>query len=472
MSTSKYNDLHPPIIIDIGSKTTKYVHQFHYTNIPTEQVSSDKNKAHNSNESNIDPNKEFDKYSHVKTFETNVCNSESELKSECTFKYKKTFVLREKQKNYFLNEGLFADDIMKWSEFWEDKIKKIQNDIGENDFNETPLIIMHDSVNSEKFQEKVKKMYDILFNKFHAQYVMICSSAMVNLFSYNITDGIVVDLGDSKTSITSVRDGFTKYSNNIHVPLLSGRTITAVAAIQKKNKDFTDTTIDYESYNCEEKEKIHSYDNSYKNKDNLFGCLNYLYLYPEEFRSIFQKTKSNNSFLYFLNDLQTYDEEKRNRMISAKYKSKQILSFGRNDSFLLEEKKDAYDDMFIENSLNGENKLIKENALSYGRQYSLSHLIANQIKMEYGEEMKRDVDIVFCGGVLETPDIIEMIKNDLNSSIEMENIHLHFPDTKKAHVAFTKGANYLSKLTGIENLMISKSDFNELGEEKMCFNYV
>jgi hypothetical protein len=117
---------------------------------------------------------------------------------------------------------------------------------------------------------------------------------------------------------------------------------------------------------------------------------------------------------------------------------------------------------------NKENKSFSSILIDYEK-YSLIQLIKNQIKLEYDiNDSKNKINVAFCGGVLNTPNMKIKIKNDL----ETDKINCHFPTIDKVEFNFYKGAYYLSKLTGIENLMLSKHDYYEFGENRMGFNYI
>jgi actin-related protein len=423
-SINKLNDYYPPIIIDIGTKTTKSIHPITHLNNLEEEIKFEINSQKSQVNENIHNfNKNFEGIKCINSFET---YSTIDRESEIEFKQLK-----------FPHEIIFKDDIEKWSLFWQTIVEKVGNaHFGEDyfkreGFSETPVIIMHDSVNSRQKQEEVEKIYENLFQKFQAQYVMICSSAMVNLFSYNISDGIVVDLGESKTSITSVRDGFTNYQNSFNYPFLSGRIITTLFHMKANN--YYKKIMTYQDYINAENKKHESFSNHY-NKD-----LHYFHLNPGVIKCI-----------------NKHKEDEENNLLNFIIKNMTKI----NEIFQEISEKDI--------TKNKENKSFSSILIDYEK-YSLIQLIKNQIKLEYDiNDSKNKINVAFCGGVLNTPNMKIKIKNDL----ETDKINCHFPTIDKVEFNFYKGAYYLSKLAGIENLMLSKHDYYEFGENRMCFNYI
>jgi len=54
------------------------------------------------------------------------------------------------------------------------------------------------------------------------------------------------------------------------------------------------------------------------------------------------------------------------------------------------------------------------------------------------------------------------------------SLNLYFPndDEKDTSIAFYKGANYLTKLPDLENIMITKEDYMDHGVENLTYFFV
>lgn len=86
-------------------------------------------------------------------------------------------------------------------------------------------------------------------------------------------------------------------------------------------------------------------------------------------------------------------------------------------------------------------------------------------------------NVYFCGGVLNSNNYSECIRNNLNQLISNENkneIYYNFSSSKLNDniYSFYKGANYLSKLEELDSIMISRLDYYEKGKDQLCFNFI
>lgn len=551
MSTNSLSDFRPPIIIDIGTNSIKYSQPILNTCKLAKEVIKERNQKPNSidpQDEVINANKIFNYKNCIETFQTSTLyniNNDDFINLD----YNKKCVHYEPKPKRFQHEAIYAGRIYNF-DTWETIIntigkRELDTDyFNKEQFNETPIILMQDSLSLKELKEQVKVIYNILFEKFKAQYVMICSSGIVNLFSHNLSNGIVVDLGESKTSITPVHNGFANYNNSIHNQFLSGRTITSMMGLLDNNNanDYDikkmNTTLTYKEYNNKLKLKHDNDENSIpfiNEKQNRFGHLNYLYTFPEVFRSMFRDDmrvsheiiedfiysgfNNNNKKFNMRSNIKLYENDKtqsdsnnNNYNKSANYNNIRAINksnkglgdqeikakiklvdvnrwkeeinniYQRNqqkeeNSFSSDDDEEViYDDKNLNYDmyLNEENYLLKKEELNKFRQFSLSHLIANQMKLEFGNDNKNWAkygNVVFCGGVLNTPGMKQMIEEDMKSVFSKE-VNLFFPDIKDCARAFYKGANYMSKLTDLENLMVSRKDYFELGEERLCYNYI
>jgi len=180
----------------------------------------------------------------------------------------------------YKNEIIFAGMINNF-EGWRSLIRLIgETQMGKynfitKSFSETPIIITQHALSFNSLKSQVKQIYEILFEEFKCPYVLICSQAILNLFSYNLSSGIVVDIGESGCEVASVLNGFTHYNQTLNCSFLSGRNMTAlnIMSTMKSNnieKEFDLKTF-YESKFKKEKEWIEN-----KNYEYMNNFLSYL----------------------------------------------------------------------------------------------------------------------------------------------------------------------------------------------------
>ena len=117
---------------------------------------------------------------------------------------------------------------------------------------------------------------------------------------------------------------------------------------------------------------------------------------------------------------------------------------------------------------------IKNSALKNFRHLSLAHMLITHI----GKLMKSDSynaktyeNIYFTGGVLKTPFIKDIIKEDILSLSSIKNLNIIFPECDPS-ISFYKGVNYLSKLPDLETIMVSRQDYFDYGAEHLSYNYI
>ncbi len=208
---------------------------------------------------------------------------------------------------------------------------------------------------------------DILFEEYKCPLLLICSQALLNLFSFNQLSGTVVDLGESGTQISSVIDGYTQYNDCIYDSFLSGRNMNLLFYYEKmKNSnrfsiDKSNFSLDYLDYMNAKSERelisnlyfyrkffddIKNEELKYKlikesliskdinitkdislfdretirqdeikireklenYKDNDFDCFDAFYFYTKFFRNVYEK--ENNPFNFIVeNNSKKYEEE-------------------------------------------------------------------------------------------------------------------------------------------------------------------
>lgn len=130
-----------------------------------------------------------------------------------------------------------------------------------------------------------------------------------------------------------------------------------------------------------------------------------------------------------------------------------------------------------------ESNYMNQSELNLFRHNSLIHLLGYQLEKCVSDDIENGsiyANIVFTGGVLNTPGLKQILQNDMkslmykgHSNINDKYIKLHFPnDEDDSSIGFYKGANYLAKLNGLRNLMVSRQDYYELGVQGLGYNYI
>lgn len=394
-------------------------------------------------------------------------------------------------------------------------------------FSETPVILTQNSLKFDQLQRQVRMQYEVLFEDFKCPYIMICSQALMNLYSYNQHSGIVVDIGESGTSISTIVNGFTQYDNSIYIPFISGRSITSMMALCKKNESnisnkvllndyeiFEQYNIDYTQYLESKFIKESDLNQAYVPGKDLQNKLTkiyntevnfhkmsltpYLIFYPEIFKTIINRKVN-----------QINVDNTASKVIKQMFNSKDLKlssnrfidNFNKIASFLIPEKglnvfespKNKFDNYlpndfsekliwpYRENEcvekdiLITETNMLNSNYLSENfKLLGLSHILVSHIQKitkmnaDYSSQLQ---NVYFTGGVLKTPFIKKLIKDDLESTLIKKNINIHFPD-KDPQYNFYKGANFFSKLPELENVMVSRKDYFEYGSEQLSYNYI
>ena len=85
--------------------------------------------------------------------------------------------------------------------------------------------------------------------------------------------------------------------------------------------------------------------------------------------------------------------------------------------------------------------LINKEELVKFRHYSLSHLLYYEIEqLLYEDPDFRNFDVVFAGGVLNIPNLRDVLKKDLESLTNNADntMSIRFPDINDSHVRFIK----------------------------------
>ncbi len=370
---------------------------------------------------------------------------------------------------------------------------------------ETPLIITQKALPFSLLQNQLKKIYEIAFEEYRTPYLLVCSTAMLNLFSHNLSSGIVVDIGESSTNITAIVDGFTQYESSLNSEYLSGRNVTYAMAtfenlennvISSMENEKSSFEISFEEYlqtkhNKEQNslkyihKKIDESSKDYNDKNVYMGNF---FSYPELFKYLFSDRKlqkySNEDKFRIKNQELVRDLDELIKLTGIGYSD--MKKFGNITTSEFHENY-IYPYLTTENTLEnkislGESNFVNKHLLACFRQFSLPHLILYEIEKMINSDIlnvNRYLNIVFTGGIFNSPGFSEFIDKEFKHLINNSNfdnkkyINLYFPNkTSDSAYSISKGINYLSRLDNLSELMISISDYYNLGKECLCYNYI
>ena len=453
----------------------------------------------------------LDKYGEIKK-DSNIVAFHSDEKPADIYSY---------HSNRFDHEKIWGgviEDFNYWNEVLAlvgEQVLGRQNFVN-NSFQETPVIITQNSLPYSQKKNQIQSIYEYLFEERKCPYVLICSQALLNLLSHNLSSGIVLDFGESKTSFTCINNGHTQYDNCLTSNFMSGRNISALRALYTKinseeNKEEVivkdknkPVKLTYEEILKAQYEKEDRKDdqlsflvNSENDETNFttkLSAYNYLYTYPEVFRMDLNPTVSVNDIFFSAlldNRIQFIISKKR-------IDSRTVLDFWDEKSKNFKEMKfNDFEQMYINKYLNcqaeefepvekticrQEGGFVNKDECKYFRQLSYSHILVSQLEhIIHQDEQngKKYANIVFSGGVLNTTGIKDVLRKDLTSMTNNGNnpgsyLNLYFPndDEKDTSIAFYKGANYLTKLPDLENIMITKENYMDHGVENLTYFFV
>ena len=213
------------------------------------------------------------------------------------------------------------------------------------------------------------------------------------------------------------------------------------------------------------------------------NCFNHIYFFPEVFRYHFTQDKFNyvNIFdfiLYKNSEAKKYNSREAlnlldNKNISFKDFSDLSLNYLFNDE---------YKDSFERKIIKYESDFINLNELNKFRNLSLGHSIVYTIdKLISGDLLNSDkyLNVICTGGVANTNNLINTINMDIQSllTVSKDNNNQNFiklVNTKydDYSLSFYKGANFMSKLPDLENLMISRVQYYDCGGDYLSYCYI
>ena len=516
MSNINFYDNFPSLFIDIGTESVKFTQPILTTTTLTKEIIKQNNNTKLSNNENdfdsfniVNSNTIFDYKKNINKLSIIDAIRYFDDEEDCDINYDEKITYDLYYNTYlrtknFSFEPIFSGLFQNFLSF-ETILNNIGNKIykekyfSNEKFKETPLIITQESLPLKLLGKQVSKIYEILFEKFEANYAIICSNAMLNLFSHNIINGIVVDLGESKTSITPIKNGYALYDNSIRTNFLSGRTIiNYINQIKNHNDDNNVNSISLNDY----LECRNLMWGDKKKEENLFNNNNYshipyLYTFPEVFKFTYRKdfNITHNQIRDFINspnsdenklknddsdsskiEVKTFnDREYIDAMINNNLTKVKYLDFDSkiNTIYSQADPKKNIEKEIFESS----NNFVNKEELSKFRQFSLSHMICSQIEKFVDFDVNNIElynNIVFTGGILNISNIKNILNDDLKSLIadNTDKIKVYFPDISDAALGMYKGCNYISRLDNLKDLLITRDLYNEVGYENLCYNYI
>lgn len=374
---------------------------------------------------------------------------------------------------------------------------ELSSSYNSNYLSDTPIIITQNSLSFNQLQKQVRMQYEILFEDFNVPFSIVCSQALTCLFSFNELTGVVVDIGESGTGISVIVNGFTQYDNSMYIPFISGRNITAMIAMSRKSKIDLNHNLNYREFIEAKfiKENFKKDDECLINQNSLTKVFNtevniydatiskFLLFFPEIFKSTINKAilngdkwkdKKANFFKGYFNNVRDYFSTN----LETPFESG-TRGFGdyQNSTIFNEKVISLYRDFdSLEKEILISETSVDINAIQKSfRTLGLAHSISkvmHKAKLANPDYYKQLNNIYFTGGVLKTPNIKELIIDDI-TSCNGKGIppSLFFPE-KDPSTTFYKGVNYFSKLPDLDRLLISKKDYFENGSEQLSYNYI
>lgn len=385
--------------------------------------------------------------------------------------------------NEFIYSGVIND-----FEKWENVLDFVGNDYNKDKyskdyFNSNPVLLTQKSLDFYTLQSQTQNQYEILFEKKMCPIALIASQALMILLSFNQLTGIVVDIGESGTTISVIVEGITQYNNSIHLPFMSGRMLNIFSILnsrEENNKLKGEINLKIVQDEILDNKYTDLFANKQINKFNLCPVFSYtecfkLILNPSytiknrtQLQTLNGCTVKEN--ITFLNGLirsceENFGSETFFDNLSNKDFNNIIMNYRDNNG--IEASVLSHNSKLMKNL----NNLINGNF----KQLNLAHYIyttvskAININPNYESQL---INVYFSGGILNNLELQSLIKSDINLvSKNDSNLKLHFPSSN-AHISYYKGFNFMSKLNNYQNIFLSQKDYYEYGSEHLSFNYI
>lgn len=392
-----------------------------------------------------------------------------------------------------------------------------------NQFSETPIVLTQHALPFSTLKSQVKKMYEIMFEDYKTPNILLCSQAMLNLVSNNLSSGIVVDLGESCTHITPVKQGFTQYDNSVVSNFISGRTVSSLMGIYQKSSKYLENQknpnpnenilnelasseamgIGLEEYltakfkkekdiPCFIKNRNEKYDpEECKNEDpNIFlskelSTFHYLYSFPEVYKWLFSSKNYQDDFSDF-QLVNTNFKLTTTFILDNKFNKKfnerdrlGIIPFSQFDKQQIFPYNIQSYESLEKDILSRMSTYIISEELGRFRQLSMSHMVVSTFEKLLSQDILnagKFVNIILTGGCMNSPNLASVILDDFMSLVKFTENDMKIKYVKNYEndqsLNFYKGANYLAKIDNLDSIMISKQDYFDFGADYLCYNYI
>ena len=214
------------------------------------------------------------------------------------------------------------------------------------------------------------------------------------------------------------------------------------------------------------------------------NCFNQIYFFPEVFKHNMSQDRFNylNITDFILNknlDLKSFSVREQ---LEIPFENKimtheEFYEFTLNYLFA-----DEHKDSFERQVLKYESDFLKTKELNKFRNLSLGHSLIYTIdKLITADVLNSDkyLNLVCTGGVCNTKNMVKSINKDIQSLLTISHDsnkqdYVKMIDTKydDYSTSFYKGANFISKLPDLENIMISRQQYYDHGSDFLSYCYI
>jgi len=222
---------------------------------------------------------------------------------------------------------------------------------------------------------------------------------------------------------------------------------------------------------------------NFQDVENI-SCFNYLYFFPQVYKYTMSQKRLNyiNIFDFILNKNTEVKKFNSRLSLDIPYEKKQMATTEFADFSLNYLFADEYKDSLERKILKYETDFISKGELMKFRQLSLGHSIVNTIdRLISSDVLNSDkyLNLVCTGGVCNTKNIIKSVNRDVQSLLTIsqdankqdfiKTVNTRYEDYS---TSFYKGANFISKLPDLENIMISRHQYYDNGSDYLSYCYI